>query len=113
MRNRTLLKSIAMSAPGFYTEQEMEIFSNAANDCSGQHFPGGFPEKGGAPAETTQPTEPEPTEPEPPTDDSEKKGGNAGMIVLVLVILAGGGGAAFYFLVLKPKQGEKVPSEAP
>ena len=29
----------------------------------------------------------------------------------LLVILAGGGGAAFYFLVLKPKQGKKVPSD--
>ena len=29
----------------------------------------------------------------------------------VVLILAAGGGAAFYFLVLKPKQGKKVPSD--
>ena len=40
----------------------------------------------------------------------EKKGG-AGAIVAVVLILAAGGGAAFYFLVLKPKQGKKVPSD--
>jgi len=28
----------------------------------------------------------------------------------VLLILAAGGGAAVYFLVLKPKQGKKVPA---
>ena len=52
--------------------------------------------------------EPEPDEPEEPA--AEKKGG-AGMILAVLLILAAGGGAAAYFLVLKPKQGKKVPSD--
>lgn len=52
--------------------------------------------------------EPEPDKPEEPA--SEKKGG-AGMILAVLLILAAGGGAAAYFLVLKPKQGKKVPSD--
>lgn len=54
-------------------------------------------------------TEPEPTEPEEPAP--EKKGGGAGAILAVLLILAVGGGAAAYFLVLKPKQGKKVPSD--
>ncbi|MDO4307914.1 MAG: DUF4366 domain-containing protein [Eubacteriales bacterium] len=53
-------------------------------------------------------TEPEPDEPEEPA--TEKKSG-AGAILLVLLILAAGGGAAAYFLVLKPKQGKKVPSD--
>ena len=34
-----------------------------------------------------------------------------GMNMKVLLILAAGGGAAVYFLVLKPKQGKKVPSD--
>lgn len=50
----------------------------------------------------------EPSEPEEPTDE---KSGGAGAIVVVLLIVAAGGGAAFYFLVLKPKQGKKVPSD--
>ena len=29
----------------------------------------------------------------------------------MLLILAAGGGAAVYFLVLKPKQGKKVPAD--
>ncbi|MCI6247431.1 DUF4366 domain-containing protein [bacterium] len=53
-------------------------------------------------------TEPEPDEPEEPA--AEKKGG-AGAILAVLLALAAGGGAAVYFLVLKPKQGKKVPSD--
>ena len=53
-------------------------------------------------------TEPEPDIPEEPAD--EKKGG-AGAFLAVLLILAAGGGAAAYFLVLKPKQGKKVPSD--
>ncbi len=53
-------------------------------------------------------TEPEPDEPEEPA--AEKKGG-AGAILAVLLVLAAGGGAAAYFLVLKPKQGKKVPSD--
>ena len=53
-------------------------------------------------------TEPEPDEPEEPA--AEKKSG-AGALLAVLLILAVGGGAAVYFLVLKPKQGKKVPSD--
>ena len=34
-----------------------------------------------------------------------------GAILAVLLILAAGGGAAVYFLVLKPKQGKKVPAD--
>jgi len=51
--------------------------------------------------------EPEPVEPEEP---AEEKGGGAGAVLAVLLVLAAGGGAAAYFLVLKPKQGKKVPS---
>ena len=50
----------------------------------------------------------EPTEPENP--EPEKKS-NAGAILAVLLILAAGGGAAVYFLVLKSKQGKKVPAD--
>ena len=53
-------------------------------------------------------TEPEPDEPEEPA--AEKKSG-AGALLAVLLILVAGGGAAAYFLVLKPKQGKKVPSD--
>lgn len=53
-------------------------------------------------------TEPEPDEPEEPA--AEKKSG-AGALLAVLLILAVGGGAAVYFLVLKPKQGKKVPAD--
>lgn len=53
-------------------------------------------------------TEPEPDVPEELAD--EKKGG-IGALLAVLLILAAGGGAAAYFLVLKPKQGKKVPSD--
>ena len=53
-------------------------------------------------------TEPEPDEPEEPA--AEKKGG-MGAFLAVLLILAAGGGAAVYLLVLKPKQGKKVPSD--
>ena len=58
--------------------------------------------------EATASTEPEPDEPEEPA--AEKKSG-AGALLAVLLILAAGGGAAVYFLVLKPKQGKKVPSD--
>ena len=50
----------------------------------------------------------EPTEPENP--EPEKKS-NTWAILAVLLILAAGGGAAVYFLVLKPKQGKKVPAD--
>lgn len=55
--------------------------------------------------------EPEPVEPDEPEEPVEEKKGGAGAIVAVVLILAVGGGAAFYFLVLKPKQGKKVPSD--
>ena len=56
-------------------------------------------------------TEPEPEETAQPEEPAEKEGGGAGIIVLVVLLLAAGGGAAFYFLVLKPKQKTKVPSD--
>ncbi len=52
--------------------------------------------------------EPEPDEAEEPA--AEKKSG-AGTLLAVLLLLGAGGGAAAYFLVLKPKQGKKVPSD--
>ncbi len=55
--------------------------------------------------------EPEPVTPDEPEEPVEEKKGGAGAIVAVVLILAAGGGAAFYFLVLKPKQGKKVPSD--
>lgn len=55
--------------------------------------------------------EPEPVEPDEPEEAVEEKSGGAGAILAVLLILAAGGGAAAYFLVLKPKQGKKVPSD--
>ena len=55
--------------------------------------------------------EPEPEETAQPEEPAEKEGGGAGMIVLVVLLLAAGGVAAFYFLVLKPKQKTKVPSD--
>ena len=46
------------------------------------------------------------------TGESEpEKKNNTGAILAVLLILAAGGGAAVYFLVLKPKQGKKVPAD--
>ena len=56
----------------------------------------------GTEQKTAEPTESENPEPE--------KKSNAGAILAVLLILAAGGGAAVYFLVLKPKQGKKVPA---
>ena len=41
---------------------------------------------------------------------AEKKSG-AGALLAVLLLLGAGGGAAAYFLVLKPKQGKKMPSD--
>ena len=55
--------------------------------------------------------EPESVTPDEPEEPVEEKKGGAGAIVAVVLILAAGGGAAFYFLVLKPKQGKKVPSD--
>ena len=55
--------------------------------------------------------EPEPEETAEPEEPAEKEGGGAGIIVLVVLLLAAGGGAPFYFLVLKPKQKTKVPSD--
>lgn len=52
--------------------------------------------------------EPEPDEAEEPA--AEKKSG-MGALLAVLLLLGAGGGAAAYFLVLKPKQGKKVPSD--
>ena len=52
--------------------------------------------------------EPEPDEPE---ELVEEKGGNAGALLAVLLTLAAGGVTAAYFLVLRPKQGKKMPSE--
>ena len=57
----------------------------------------------GTEPKSTEPTEPETTEPE--------KKSSAGAVVALLLILAAGGGAATYFLVLKPKQGKKVPAD--
>lgn len=55
--------------------------------------------------------EPEPVTPDESEEPVEEKKGGAGAIVAVVLFLAAGGGAAFYFLVLKPKQGKKVPSD--
>lgn len=51
-------------------------------------------------------TEPSPTIPEEP----EEKGGAGAVLIALLVILLAGGGAV-YFLVLKPKQKQKIPSD--
>ena len=57
--------------------------------------------------------EPEPTETEEPAPEEAEPetGGNMGMLLAVLAVALVGGGAAFYFLVLKPKQKTKVPSD--
>lgn len=55
--------------------------------------------------------EPEPVTPDEPEEPVEEKKGGAGAILAVVLILTVGGGAAFYFLVLRPKQGKKVPSD--
>ena len=55
--------------------------------------------------------DPEPVEPDEPEEPVEEKKGGAGAVLVVVLLLAAGGGAAFYFLVLKPKQGGKVPSD--
>ena len=55
--------------------------------------------------------EPEPVTPDEPEEPVEEKKGGVGAVLAVVLLLAAGGGAAFYFLVLKPKQGKKVPSD--
>ena len=55
--------------------------------------------------------EPEPVTPDEPEEPAEEKKGGAGAVLAVVLLLAAGGGAAFYFLVLKPKQGGKIPSD--
>lgn len=55
--------------------------------------------------------EPEPVESDELEEPVEKESSGAGAILAVLLVLAAGGGAAAYFLVLKPKQGKKVPSD--
>ena len=55
--------------------------------------------------------EPEPVTPDEPEEPVEEKKGGVGAILAVVLLLAAGGGVAFYFLVLKPKQGKKVPSD--
>lgn len=52
------------------------------------------------------------TEPiDEPEETSEETKGGMGALLAVLLLLGAGGGAAAYFLVLKPKQGKKVPSD--
>lgn len=65
-----------------------------------------MPECTGKEAVTEAETEPDEAE-EP---EAEKKGGT-GPLLAVLLFLIAGGGAAAYFLVLKPKQGKKVPAD--
>lgn len=55
--------------------------------------------------------ETEPVTPDELEEPAEKKKGGAGAVLAVVLLLAADGGAAFYFLVLKPKQGKKVPSD--
>ena len=55
--------------------------------------------------------EPELVTPDEQEEPAEEKKGGAGAVLVVVLLLAAGGGAAFYFLVLKPKQGGKVPSD--
>ena len=77
-----------------HVDTSCPVCKNNMSECTGK--------------EAAASTEPEPDEPEEPA--AEKKGG-AGALLAVLLILAAGGGAAAYFLVLKPKQGKKVPSD--
>jgi len=52
-----------------------------------------------------------PVTPDKPEQESqEEESGGAGPILLALMLLAACGGAAVYFLVLKPKQGKKIPT---
>lgn len=77
-----------------HVDTSCPVCKNNMSECTGK--------------EAAASTEPEPDEPEEPATD--KKSG-AGALLAVLLILAAGGGAAAYFLVLKPKQGKKVPSD--
>ena len=53
-----------------------------------------------------------PVTPDKPEQESqEEESGGAGPILLALMLLAACGGAAVYFLVLKPKQVIKVPTD--
>ena len=56
-------------------------------------------------------TEQKATEPTEPENPKPEKKSNTGAILAALLILAAGGGAAVYLLVLKPKQGKKVPAD--
>ena len=51
-------------------------------------------------------TTPTPTEPTEPSKDS-----NTSALLALVLILVAGGGAAYYFVVMKPKQAQKVPSD--
>ena len=51
-------------------------------------------------------TTPTPTEPAEPAKES-----NTSALLALVLILVAGGGAASYFLVMKPKQAQKVPSD--
>ena len=54
----------------------------------------------------------EPVTPNEPEQELKKeKSSGAGPILLALILLVACGGAAVYFLVLKPKQGRKVPTD--
>ncbi len=53
--------------------------------------------------------EPEPVEPTAPEEPAKQS--NPGAILALPLILAVGGGAAYYFLVMKPKQAKRVPSD--
>ena len=55
--------------------------------------------------------EPATTEPADQEEPVEETKGGAGAVLAVVLILAAGGGAAVYFLVLKPKQAKKIPSD--
>lgn len=52
----------------------------------------------------------EPEDDAEPEPQEEQKSGTGALLAVLLVLIAGGGAAA-YFLVLKPKQGKKVPSD--
>ncbi len=68
------------------------VCKNNMSECTGKE-------------QTTEPA----TEPE--QQPEKEKSGSGGAILVLLLLLAAGGGAAAYFLVLKPKQGKKIPSD--